>query len=151
MTKEKVKSNKQDSSKKYKIIIGCLAVLLACSLSFCGYLFCSGKVKSFEEEKRLEVFDELARSYVERYSEYQISVEENDEVVEYIPEYGVHATMDGIGLSRDNELYIDFTVSYSKKEIPFEQVKTKQGREHFQSYKDENGEYHFSHAYNWNR
>lgn len=74
--------------------------------------------KTYEEEKRLQAFETLANYYIDELSMYS---EESRE--------GKIATLTGIGVTDDNDLYFDFIITNYKDHVP---VSTQDGRLHFQ-------------------
>ena len=115
MAKTKAKSNSKAAKHDDFHWFYCMFVLLAAlvgTLVFGGVRMAELKkhVISFEEQQRLAVFEDLARSYL-----HEADIAEN-----------ATAELTGIGLSQDDEVYLDFTLR------KYDSTETKKGRMHFQ-------------------
>ena len=111
------KATKPQCKCKICPLTGILLVLVIGLTIFSGYLFCNRKTN--EEKKRLQVFESVAASYI--HDNYTRFIESNNTT---------NVATTGIGVTKDNDLYIDFTiVENDSNDIPLSKHR---GRLHFQ-------------------
>lgn len=113
--KAKTKIN-ADATWTTKVIIALSLIIVAMLVGGLTYIsHLRQQTVSFEEQKRLEVFEELARSYVDE--------------AKFSDRDSVNAVYTGTGLSEDNEVYLDFAlIDLTDPGSPT----TQDGRLHFQ-------------------
>ena len=125
-SKKQVKNNKNvssDKEKKLKITISVLVALLVLVLGYCCFSM-KGLLISREERRRLEAFESLAFAYIDS---NPMSSEENTSV-----------EITDIGLSEDDDLYLDFVIYYYDDNSygGFLATEYQNGRLHFQCNKE---------------
>lgn len=111
------KSTKPQCKCKFKCcpLTGILIILVIGLAIFSGYLFCNRKTN--EDKKRLQAFESIAASYIQKAEFFNSDI-------------STEVGTTGIGVTKDNDLYIDFTyVERDENQIPSYKHK---GRVHFQ-------------------
>ena len=113
-------ANSPEKSSSFSTVV--LGLLLCISLLANICLF--KKLPTHEEEKRLEAFETIADNLIEE----QVMYSEDARASRT-------ARLTDIGLSDDDDLYLDFTMTNFENHIP---VSTQDGRLHFQCNKENN-------------
>ncbi len=107
-TKSKTKSNTSKTTKSAAVdpnYCGKCFVALALIITalLFGLFYYMGQAKTHEESKRLEAFETLARAYIyDNYSKEGVEV----------------ADLDNIGITEDDDLYLEFTVTKYEEHVP---------------------------------
>ena len=115
-TKKTLKSKTKSNSFNFKTLSAVLGIF--CAGLIVAVIFLAENQKTPEERKRLVAFEPLASAYIDHLSMYS----EDGKA-------GKAARATDIGVTDDNDLYIDFTITETENHVP---VSTRPGRLHFQ-------------------